>query len=545
MKKKTVQIASFLLAAAMLLPGAGQRARAAEETAGNIRVGLAFGSGALPGANLENSVGKGYRFGWYDDALNFQELGGTDELKISVVKTQNVWYGSIGVRMGYSDQFTSELGVGCYHLQLPASYASFEEARAAADAAGGFPSYMKGIYCVRLGAYLSWEEAQAALEGLGVEGAVVTGTSGSAVSVVRTGTASILFQFDGGADVPFGIMPDRDDGEKTVTWFAGNKYFGGFQYRRQGGDLTVVNVVDQEDYINCVISQEMSDSWPVETLKAQAVAARTYARMKMERSGHASQGFDICNTTDCQAYPGAGRIGDNTTRAAGETRGVCAWYNGGLAETYYFSSDGGATEDVKNVWGGSVGSLIGVPDPWEAEVADQIYNYTRTITYTKEQLEEKLRASGRDCAELVNVVVTPTALGNAKSVTFTDDLGKSWTISGDSARNFLGTGSVRYALAGEDLAVNDAGNTLATTAGAYAVDGSGDMLLLDGAPYVLTGSGVERLDTTAASGDTYTFRASGSGHNVGMSQWGAYAMGKAGKTYEEILNFYYTGITLK
>lgn len=538
MKKIFTQFAAVLLVGALFLPmeRSGAAATAAPEV---MRVGLAYGAGALPGANLLNSVGSGYRLGYFDDSLSFVQLGYTYETAISVVKTKNVYYDG----KNYVDS-ASGAAVGCYHLQLPAAYESFDEALAAAGQVSGFPAWIGGTYRVRVGAYLTAEEAAAALGASGLADAAVAGTSAGGMSVVKTGSCSILFQYDTGAAAGMlGVKPGLDDSVKTATWFAGYKYFGAFRYQRiGGGDLTVVNILDREDYINCVISQEMSDSWPIEALKAQAVIARSYAATCSTR--HQSQGFDLCATTHCQAYPGMNRIGANTTRAAAETAGQYVRYGGEIAQTYYFSSDGGATEDAKNVWSEDIPYLKGVIDPWEAGVAGSISGYSWAVTYTRTELEQKLRAGGRNIGDLASVRVNATPMGNAKSVTFTDSAGKSWTIAGDSARVFLGVKSVRYRLenGGGGYYVNG-GGTLLAVSGAYAIDGSGNVTQLGEGTYVITGSGTEQLQAPAGtSGSSYTFVGTGWGHNVGLSQWGANAMAKAGKTYREILTFYYTGV---
>ena len=107
-----------------------------------VRVGLFYGGNALSGANLANDVGSGYRFGYFDGDLTFQLLGYTSETTVSMVKTQNVYYGSNvdWSGSGYYDSKTSDIAVGCYHLQLPQTYATFEEASAAAaQYSDGFP----------------------------------------------------------------------------------------------------------------------------------------------------------------------------------------------------------------------------------------------------------------------------------------------------------------------------------------------------------------------------------------------------------------------
>lgn len=553
MRKIWIKIVSFTLSLLILLPWISTSAVGTPMNT-NIRIGLAYGSGALPGANLMNDIGSGYRFGYYDADLNFFQVGYTAETAISMVKTQNVWYGAIsGGRSGYSDTLTSNIAVGCYHIQLPVAYATFEEAQAAAGLlAGGFPAWVNGTYYVRIGAYLSADEVNTALALVGVAGATVAGTSNRAISVVKSGTRTILFQFDGEEAVSLGVKPGSDDSVKTKTWFAGYAYFGGFRYQRlSGNNITVVNVVDREDYINCVLSQEMSDSWPLEALKAQAVCARSYAASCVSR--HTSDGFDLCSTTHCQAYPGTNLVGDNTTRAAAETAGQYVWYNGAVAETYYSSSDGGATESAQNAWGGKLPYLIGVTDPYEAVVESKISNYhwTKNLTAAEmDQIARRMRDSGRMCATLVDIrVAETTATGNVRSITLTDSTGASWTITGtDKCRIMLGVLSPRYTISGggtgaEGYSVNEDGS-LSSLMGAWAIDGEGMLLQLDGAqtPYIITADGTQPLIPAVPAGGALVVTGSGNGHNVGMSQWGAYAMASQGKTYQEILNFYFTGV---
>ena len=546
MGKKIIQIAAALLGAAICLTGV---VWAVDDVPGElVRVGLYYGSEALPGANLENSEGSGYRFGYFDDADTFYQLGYTGESKLSVVKTQNVYFNG----GNYTDA-PSGVAVGCYHVQLPTAYATFEEAQnAAGTVTGGFPAWIDGAYYVRVGAYLTSDEAAAALTGLGVADATVAGTSAYGVSVVRTGTSAVLFQYDGGEGQPaFAIRPGLDDSVKTVTWFKGYRYYGSFQYqRRGGGNLTVVNYVPMEDYINCVISQEMSNSWPLEALKAQAVCARNYAMTSM--NNHTNDGFELCGTTHCQAYIGMARAGENTAQAAAQTKGLHAWYGGKLAQTYYFSSDGGATESASNVWpsGKDLPYLVGVTDPYEPAVADKTGHYNWSKTFTKAELKTILNGKGYACADIVDFYIAETTpTGNVFKITFVDANGKNWSFVNtqkEYCRTLLGLDSIRYTISGGggSYYVDDQGESIRSVSGVYAVDGTGQVAQTEGMPYVVTASGTQQMVPTVA-GDSFTLTGSGWGHGVGMSQWGAYAMAQQGKTFDEILKFYYTGIEIR
>lgn len=528
-----------------------------------VLVGLAYNKTALDGANLANAVGSGYRFGYLDEQRVFWPVGYTSETAISVVKTQNVFYGldpQYSSRLkSYSDQISSDIVVGCWHVQLPTEAApgSYEEALTLLQAMGqdGFPAWIDGVWQLRTGAYTTQEEAQAAAAMLG---GTAVGTSSYGVSVVKTGTSRILFQFDGGETRSLAVAPGMDNSLKSETHFRGERYYGVFQFCRiKGGDLVVSNLVSLEDYTNSVISREMSSSWPMEALKAQAVSARSYYEDNLGK--HASYGFDVCSTTDCQAYYGMAQTNERTLQAAQETAALRAWYQGEPAKTFYFASDGGGTENVKNVWGGSAYPyLCGVVDPYEETVAEKIAYWDLTTTFTGTQLAAVVQSKGYNCASIVDFQVTElTPTGNVKSIVFTDANGKEYPFTQTNAvklaRNDLGLKSIRYSVTksgertGGGYSVAESG-ILSTVNGAYAIDSSGRVGQISGNPYVITGAGVGFLPAPSGGEETgeilFTVTSRGWGHSVGMSQWGAYAMAQQGFTFDQILKFYYPGIEI-
>ena len=123
-------------------------------------------------------------------------------------------------------------------------------------------------------------------------------------------------------------------------------YAGDLQIDLIDGKIRPVLSVHVEDYLLGVVPYEMSDSFPLEALKAQAVAARTYAL----RSQNPTQSYDLVDTTNDQVYRGYVPGNDRTERAIRETRGVCGFYRDQLAQCYYSASNGGQTELVETVW---------------------------------------------------------------------------------------------------------------------------------------------------------------------------------------------------
>ena len=534
-------------------PGIEQELPQREET--TVIVGLYYGSNTLSGVNLQNATGagSGYRFGYLDDSRTFQLLGNTEEIDISVVKGENVWYGTYDGYTSYFDTITSNVMVGCWHVLLPVEVATWEEAAQKALEMDGFPAWIEGAWQVRYGSYVAQEEAQATAEALG---GTVVGDSRYGISAVRRGSSKILFHYDGGADLPLIVKPGLDDSVKTVTWMKNSRYFGGFQYERiNGGNLTVSSVLPIDDYADCVCSREMSASWPMDALKAQAICARNYYEQMLAERKHRSQGFDICNTTCCQVYFGMGSTNERTAQAAAETSGLRIWYQGERADIFYFGSDGGATEASQNVWVKEYPYLCGVIDPYEATVAEKIAKYNWTVNYTADELTELLHEKGYGIgAKVVDFQITErTPNGNVKRITFTLDNGTTHSFAKDSARNFLGLRSNRYSVIRSGATVGgcyyvDQEGSVDSVNGLYAIGGNGNLSPVGGTAYVLTGNGVEELPSPYGGTPTeelsFTVQGSGNGHNVGMSQWGAYAMAQQGFTYEEILKFYFPGVEI-
>lgn len=572
-----MQFAAVLLAVVLALP----TVLAAGSGGEMVRVGLAYGSGALVNANLENNTGygSGYRMGYFDDDLDFVELAWTDEdeTQITMVKTQNTWVNGTS----YSNSDNGGNVIGCYHVLMESGYRSYEQAAAdAQEYRDGFVAWIDGDYQVRAGSYTSRQEAEDAAQSLG---GTVAGTSSYAVNVTRTGTAEILFQFDGGDDLALGVMPDVTGADAVRTWFKDYRYYGGFRYERiGGGNLTVVNIVDLETYIKGVVPYEMSSSWPLEALKVQAVCARSYAYINIHSGKHTSYHFDVCNTTDCQVYYGAGsknagyQATERTDQAVDETAGEYAWYDGQVIEAFYSSSHGGASESVYNVWGTSLEQypyLCGVEDPYEADMASKNSYSSWTVSYTSSELAQRLENYGYDASSgIESLTLTYSDLGNVIQVRANYRDGGSDTIRPSSMRSVFGISSIRFTVNGQAASSGSGttsssgggltanGSTSLDSQGTYTViSGSGSLSQagLDGL-YAISGSGSITPAEDAASGggsgtdtptgtqvtvsgSSYSFQGSGNGHQLGLSQYGAWAMAERGFTYDEIIEFYYPG----
>ena len=522
-------------------------ARAAEDT---LRVGLNYGGSALYSANLQNFQGSGYYLGWFDESTgDFVQAGYLEEEKISMTADGTIYIS--GGSYYASRPGRVDATAGGYHFQLDEFFPTFEEARRTAERIGdAFPALINNQYRVRAGSFTSREEAEAAAATYATYGytGAVSSPSATAVTVTVTTTSTILFQFDCSGAKSLGVVPDGGGG-KALTWFRGYKWYGGFEYRRStGGNLNVINVVDVDDYVKGVLPYEMSPAWPLEALKAQAVCTRTYALLQTKHRD--SYRFDVCTTTDCQVYQGANQASALTDRAVEETAGMAAMYGGKYAETYYYASNGGASESSENVWSMPLPYLVGKEDPYEGTIS--IPDYVYTMTYSYSQLSALLKSKGYSIGTVSSAYVSRTTpTGNVAEITFRDTAGKTVVITKEACRSVLETKSMRFTISGGGSGgswqVNPSGGALSSLRGAYTVTASGVSAYEGGDAYVITASGVSRLQKPPAvsgSGSGITISGTGWGHGVGMSQYGAKAMAELGRTYEEILHFYFTGITI-
>ena len=253
-----------------------------------------------------------------------------------------------------------------------------------------------------------------------------------AFQVSDTATGTVLYTSAAGAD-HLAIRPNSD-----LTWFKGYKWNGDFVYRRaSGSSITVINYVGLEDYVKGVLPYEIDPDWPAEAQKAQAVCARSFA---LGTSKH-NEYYELCNTTNCQVYLGANRATAASDAAVDATRGQYLTYNGEPVIGYFFSSDGGATEDAVNVWGGDYPYLQGKEDPYET------HDSSWTETFTAEEIRQKLLDAGYTIGTVANVEVTKrTDTDNVNEVTVTDTDGHKVVIQRDDCRTVFGLDSIRYTI---------------------------------------------------------------------------------------------------
>ncbi len=230
--------------------------------------------------------------------------------------------------------------------------------------------------------------------------------------------------------------------------FAGRPYRGQLLVSVAGGSLRAVNSVGLESYLFGVVPSEMPRAWLPEALKAQAVAARSYALAK-RKSG---SWFDLYPDTRSQVYLGIAGEAASTTAAVQETAGQVVLYGGHVATTYFFSSSGGRTSAADEVWNGPpVPYLVSVDDPY-----DTISPHHRwgPFVISPGRLGRVLGPPG----QLMDVRTTKGPSGRVKTVTAVGSRGES-TMTGSDVRRALGLRSTWFRIGVLSLATPKAAVT--------------------------------------------------------------------------------------
>jgi stage II sporulation protein D len=221
----------------------------------------------------------------------------------------------------------------------------------------------------------------------------------------------------------------------------GQPYRGALVVSRVGSRLTAVNDVRLEQYLFGVVPGEIEAEWHPEALRAQAVAARSYA-LASRKSGEA---FDVFADTRSQVYRGIGVEDTRTNAAVRATTGQVVLYRGKVAWTFFFASSGGRTAAIQDVWLGAepLPYLVSVDDPY-----DDVSPYHRwgPLTFTVKQLRQKL--GSRIPAGLEELRVNANDSGRVASVTAIG-AARTTEISGWTMRALLGLRSTWFSIGRE------------------------------------------------------------------------------------------------
>ena len=341
---------------------------------------------------------------------------------------------------------------------------------------------------------------------------------------------------------------------KNPVLVNGKKYRGALTIHLNSNKktLTVINTLPLEQYLYGVVAKEVMPLWPDEAIKAQAVAARSFALYHMQNPDGPE--YDLKANEMGQVYGGSAAEHANTSKLVDATRGIAALYQGAPIQAYFHSSGGGYTEAASAVWGRDIPYLQAVKD-YDSDSP----RYAWKKEFTKVQLERLLSQNGYVLGSLKGIRLsarteapmkwTPDrgVSGRVKRLTFIGTM-KSVTVDGNKVRSLLGLDSTLFEIA---IGVKrpDSLDVEITNGYGYPV---GKKTIPLGKDEDEGGASVGDLRLfTDVAGEKVLFTGNGWGHGVGLSQWGARGMALSkqakGKKdyYRQILAHYYKGITIK
>ncbi|MBE6636385.1 MAG: SpoIID/LytB domain-containing protein [Ruminococcaceae bacterium] len=452
-----------VLLAVLLLLGLGlslvlaSRAASLDAEADNplIRVALVYGTAVKHDYGLR--ADHGMILGYADANKVFTPILTTEATTLHACRDGNMVFTSSKRYILAGNGQTVQ--VGGYHIALDCSPDEVEAIARLLPEESIFSFWQDGKQSLLLGQYTSENAAAEALVSLKndfamtdteeptpFQKALATATvnipSHTAVVLVDPSTHRIVWKFESSdAALRVGVQAIQTEEEHTHLYGMPLPYYYAYDGTllvspNQSGSARGIQVVNQlplERYVAGVIPYEVSNAWPLETLKAFAIAVRSYTVSHFNKHNGA-YGADLCNTVDCQVYRGFASANARVLQAVAETEGVIAVYNGRICSTFYSSSTGGCTANVWEVWGSNPKTypyLRAAATPWEKY--SQYGNGTSTVTATGQQIYERLKARGYTALDSAVTDITYTTGENTSyvyTITFTDKNGHTLTLKG-------------------------------------------------------------------------------------------------------------------
>ncbi|MBN1913561.1 MAG: SpoIID/LytB domain-containing protein [Candidatus Omnitrophica bacterium] len=305
-------------------------------------------------------------------------------------------------------------------------------------------------------------------------------------SLKTTVTSSKKGIFLGGKNFEFQKLLIKPVGEEGVLLNA--RRFRGDIYiiKKKNSKLSAVNLIEVENYIKGILYNEASHYWPLEALKAQAVACRTFALYQIEQNS--AKDYDVTSDIYSQVYGGKASERYRTSRAVNETAGEVLTFKGKIFAAYYHATCAGHTEDASLLWDNDIAPLKGVPCFFCKESPH--FKWHQVLLLDK--ISSKLSASGQKIKDIQKIeALEKDRSGRILNLRITS-ADKTINIPAKDFRNIIGPNVIRSTNFSIEIADGDA-----------------------------------------------VFEGLGWGHGVGLCQWGAYFMAKRGYDHKRILEYYY------
>lgn len=431
----------------------------------NIRVAIVYDSTVEADVDLHSETG--FEIGYTNSGSVFTHLTNIPNKDVNVARHYNLTFNGTKYVKASSESSTT---VGSFHIKIKSTgniETDLAEYKKAFPEQNVFTAILDEEFYIMVGQFVSVSKANEGFEALkktsgasalpkahsdAFKAAEVISPFASSMVVIDPATNKIVLLYNHtNANKPFAIGATKTDDstsffkcyhKRTASIYTTRTYSGYFECSATSSGIKVIDLLPLETYLVGVVSAEIPTHWPIETLKAFAVAARSYAATC---SNHSSINAAICNTSHCQVFNGFGPANDRTWRAVDETAGIIAVSGNKICGTYYSSSTGGCTANCTDVWGSSLQTfpyLKAVATPWEKYETYSKGTLKTTVTATA--LYDRLVDQGYTTLKSKVSKVEITKTGNnttyVTEIKFYDQSGNCLTINrADKIKKALGS----------------------------------------------------------------------------------------------------------
>lgn len=487
---------------------------------------------------------------------NISSVGiSNSSIKIGIMK-DGEFYGSDSIS---GNNFSIKTGKD-YYIASKKSFGTFKEAKKNSGEKGIPVLIDKNCWKIYFGGYGSESDAVKSKNEFSDNEEIVK-SKGNVMALFDGSTVSVIV--DSGEYCTY-----IKDGGNGNIFINGNEYRNGIEFVKNGNYFNAVNVLSIDEYLYGTLPSEMDYSWHNEALKAQAVASRSFA-VYSKNGKHSNDYYDLCDTSHCQVYNGVDVEKTETNSAVDETKNILAYYDGKVIEAVYFSSSGGSTADAKDVWNVEIPYLKAVSDSYEndAEVWTRVFSFSEMTKIVAENGEDignvkKVYIDSKDSFGRVNSLIIEGDKGNItleseKIRTFFSNskdgslLSRNFSMDFDNIIQNIVNSKKTYIIGNNNESQVEFAEikTIDNKENMYDFSRLEKIFVMgfdESKVYIKDNKDEysQKFSNELIQGDI-VFYGKGAGHGVGMSQTGAKSLAEIGKSYIDILKYYYNGIEIK
>lgn len=531
-------------------------------------------------------------------SINMYNILESKDVPIAVLEQDLKFFLDTYYNSNYLVQDAKSAVIGPYHIKLTdKEYESYSKALQTANELVAnykinfYPFYNGKSFNIYAGNFINESEASKSrdnLTGNGISCEIINGLN-QYVVVLNASNSPVLI-YANNFNVYFSTFNNEMNCDSIKI--DGKVYKGKAAFSISDGRLLSINKVSLKNYLYGVLPREIFPTWPQEAVKAQALAARSYAVASIRPNS--KLGYDVEDNQNDQVYGGYSAENPITNAYVDSTDGQMIYHEGKVITAFFHSTSGGRTESSENIWITPVPYLKGVEDIYSENTP--LATWKRTVT--KEEALTNAREINPNVKEIYNIVATDVSEnGRVLQCIISTDVGdiilkksditatfgyrilpSTWfSLTSDcdvyliSENSFIsqqssgqgdsvldnsssssGTSSDGSLLdknnppqnmeKGTDTEKENPDDKRVSLSNKYIISSSGVSNVSNSSLNIISSTGVSKLSTVPTA---YYFDGKGNGHGIGMSQYGAKKMADEGYTYEQIIKHYYTGVEIR